>query len=165
MSQSPVYAGASFPVPEERGKQRSSKISVFGVKALVAVGAVAVVLLLIAVVIAGVNFSREEREAQEEERHAGKGKHTIEDLYGTWSDEKQTLTLTFEENGTLRVADANNIIGVDVLKYQETDDNTLSLSANQGGLLGMISIRMKYEFLGDQLLVEISGQEFLLNRK
>lgn len=165
VSQSPIYKGASFPVPEERGKQRSSKISAFGVKVLAAVGAVAVVLLLIAAVIVGVNFGREERGAREEERYAEEEKPAIENLYGTWTDERQTLTLTFEENGTLRVADANNIIGVDLLKYRESGDNSLILSADQGGLLGMISIRMRYEFFGDQLLVEISGQEFSLKRK
>ena len=91
--------------------------------------------------------------------------HTIEDLYGMWTDENQTLTLTFEQDGTLRVADANNLIGVDALKYKEVNDNTLSLSADQSGLLGKISITMEYEIFGDVLVVDISGQEFVLTRK
>lgn len=91
--------------------------------------------------------------------------YTIEELYGTWTNEGQTFTLTFEKDGVLRVADANNIIGVDVLKYKEVNDNTLSLSADQGGLFGMISISMKYQLFGKQLFVEISGQEFALTRK
>ena len=91
--------------------------------------------------------------------------YTIEDLYGTWSNDGQTFTLTFEKSGTLRIADANNLIGVDVLKYQEADSNTLSLSADQSGLLGMISLSMKYELFGDRLWVEIAGQEFALTRK
>lgn len=91
--------------------------------------------------------------------------YTIEDLYGTWSNDGQTFTLTFEKSGTLRIADANNLIGVDVLKYQEADGNTLSLSADQSGLLGMISISMKYELFGDRLWVEIAGREFALTRK
>ncbi len=91
--------------------------------------------------------------------------YTIEDLYGTWSNDGQTFTLTFEKSGTLRIADASNLIGVDVLKYQEADSNTLSLSADQSGLLGMISLSMKYELFGDRLWVEIAGQEFALTRK
>ena len=91
--------------------------------------------------------------------------YTIEDLYGTWSKDGQTFTLTFEKSGTLRIADASNLIGVDVLKYQEVDGSTLSLSADQSGLLGMISLSMKYELFGDRLWVEIAGQEFALTRK
>lgn len=91
--------------------------------------------------------------------------YTIEDLFGTWTDEKQTLTLTFEQDGTLRVADANNLIGVDVLKYKESNENTLNLSAEQPGLLGLISITMEYELFGDNLRVKISEQEFVLTRK
>ena len=91
--------------------------------------------------------------------------YTIEDLYGTWTDEKQTLTLTFEQDGTLRVADANNLFGVDALKYKEFNENTLNLSAEQSGLLGLISITMEYELFGDNLRVKISEQEFVLIRK
>lgn len=91
--------------------------------------------------------------------------YTIEDLYGTWSNDGQTFTLTFEKSGTLRIADASNLIGVDVLKYQEVDGSTLSLSADQSGLLGMISLSMKYKLFGDRLWVEIAGQEFALTRK
>lgn len=91
--------------------------------------------------------------------------YTIEDLYGTWTDGKQTLTLTFEQDGTLRVADANNLFGVDVLKYKEANEHTLNMSAAQSGLLGMISITMEYELFGDNLRVKFSGQEFVLTRK
>lgn len=91
--------------------------------------------------------------------------HTIEDLYGTWTDENQTLSLTFEKSGMLRVADANNVIGVDAFKYQEIDDNTLGLSADQSGLLGRLSISMEYDIFGDLLQVRFLGQEFALTRK
>lgn len=91
--------------------------------------------------------------------------HTIEDLYGTWTDEKQTLSLTFEKSGILRIADAGNLIGVDAFQYREADDDTLSLSADQSGLLGKISINMEYELFGDFLQVRFSGQEFALTRK
>lgn len=91
--------------------------------------------------------------------------YTIEDLLGTWTDGKQTLTLTFEQDSTLRVADANNLFGVDALKYKEFNDHTLSLSAEQSGLLGMISITMEYELFGDNLRVKFSGHEFVLSRK
>ncbi len=91
--------------------------------------------------------------------------YTVEDLLGTWTDEKQTLTLTFEQDGTLRVADANNLFGVDALKYKEFNENTLNLSAEQSGLLGLISITMEYELFGDNLKVKISEHEFVLIRK
>lgn len=168
VSQPPGDTGVSSYMPEQKGEGRSPKRPAFDVKALViAAGAAAVLLLIAAAVIAGIN-SGGGKEVPREETSRGediRGKDTIEKLYGTWEDDGQTLTLTFEKNGTLRVADANNIIGADVLKYRESDDNMLSLSANQDGLLGMISISMKYEFLGDRLLVEIAGQEFSLTRK
>lgn len=91
--------------------------------------------------------------------------YTIEDLYGTWTDAEHTLTLTFEQDGTLRVADANNLIGVDVLKYKESNENTLNLSAEQPGLLGLVYITMEYELFGDMLRVKISEHEFVLTRK
>lgn len=91
--------------------------------------------------------------------------YTVEDLYGTWTDDKQMLTMTFEADGTLRVADATNLIGVDVLKYKEAGDNTLSLSANQSGVLGMFSINMQYQLLGNQLKIELSGQNFTLTKR
>lgn len=91
--------------------------------------------------------------------------YTVEDLYGTWTDGRQMLSLTFERDGTLRVADANNLFGVDVLKYQEGGEGTLRLSADQPGFLGLISINMKYELFGDRLWVELSGQRFELARQ
>lgn len=90
---------------------------------------------------------------------------TVEDLYGTWSDIGQSFTLTFEKDGTLRVAGADTLFGVDVLKYQEVGENMLNLSANQPDLLDMISINMKYDLFGDLLWMEISGQEFGLTRE
>lgn len=173
VSQPPGDTGVSSYMPEQKGEGRSTKRPAFGVKALViAAGAAAVLLLVAAAVIAVINSGGGEAVSRGEtprgEAYRGEDireKDTIENLYGTWEDDGQTLTLTFEKNGTLRVADANNIIGADVLKYRESDDNMLSLSANQDGLLGMISISMKYEFLGDRLLVEIAGQEFSLTRK
>lgn len=168
VSQPPGDTGVSSYMQEQEGEGRSLKRPAFDVKALlIAAGAAAVLLLVAAAVIAVIN-SGGGKEVPREETSRGediRGKDTIEKLYGTWEDDGQTLTLTFEKNGTLRVADANNIIGADVLKYRESDDNMLSLSANQDGLLGRISISMKYEFLGDRLLVEIAGQEFSLTRK
>lgn len=35
--------------------------------------------------------------------------HTIEDLYGTWSDKNQTINFTFNRDGTLRVSGNNNL--------------------------------------------------------
>lgn len=91
--------------------------------------------------------------------------HTIEDLYGTWSDKNQTFSFTFNRDGTLRVSGSNNLFGADVMKFTEVDDDTLSLSADTSGLLGMVSVNMDYVIFGDNLEVDFAGQQFTLTRK
>lgn len=91
--------------------------------------------------------------------------HTIEDLYGTWADSSKTLSLTFGSDGTIRIAGYSNLFGADVMKYKEVDDNTLSLSADTSGLLGMVSVNMNYEIFGDNLWIELAGQQFTLIKK
>lgn len=91
--------------------------------------------------------------------------YTVEDLYGTWTDERRTLSLTFTDKGTVRVADSNNFFGVDVLKYKELDKDTLSLSADTSNLFSRVSVSMKYEIFGNRLKVEFLGKEFVLTRQ
>lgn len=91
--------------------------------------------------------------------------HNIEDLYGTWTDQSRTLSLTFSSDGTVRIAGYSNLFGADVMKYSEVDDNTLSLSADASGLLGMVSVNMDYEIFGGNLQIELAGQQFTLIKK
>lgn len=91
--------------------------------------------------------------------------HTIEDLYGTWTDAHQTLSFTFSSDGTLRIAGFSDFLGADIMKYKEVNDNTLSLSADTSSLLDIVSINMNYEIFGDTLQVELAGQQFELNKK
>ena len=91
--------------------------------------------------------------------------HTIEDLYGTWTDANQTLSFTFSSDGTLRIAGYSNLLGTDAVKYKEVDDKTLRLSTDTSSLLDMVSVNMNYEIFGDTLQVELAGQQFELKKK
>lgn len=107
--------------------------------------------------------------------------HDISDLYGTWTDAKNTLSLTFQKNGEVRVAESGNLIGVDLLSYTEMDDNTLSLySGSLDALIfgstvlsgqQIISIYADYELNGDTLIIDlnfalggINSHKFVLTR-
>ena len=97
--------------------------------------------------------------------------HEISDLYGTWTNEKKTMTLTFQEDGTVRVAESMNLIGVDLLVFTEVDENTLSLKAKNytenvvfGIISDIVSFYMDYELLGDKMYASLQGMDFELNR-
>ena len=98
--------------------------------------------------------------------------HEISDLYGTWTDENNVLALTFHSDGSVRVAESKNIIGVDALTFEEVDGDTLSLKAKASGadlffgvVSNLISFYMDYELFGDELSVSFNGKEFHLVRE
>lgn len=95
--------------------------------------------------------------------------HTIEDLYGKWvykQDNKEVLSIQFQENGYVRVSDSLGIIGADVLKYSEVDESTLLLKAETNNMYGnLVSFQMTYILLGDELEVYILGNKFELIRE
>ena len=98
--------------------------------------------------------------------------HDISDLYGTWTDENNVLALTFQSDGSVRVAESKNIIGVDALMFEEVDEDTLSLKAKASGadlffgvVSNLISFYMDYELFGDELFVSFNGKEFHLIRE
>ena len=98
--------------------------------------------------------------------------HEISDLYGTWREENNVLALTFQSDGSVRVAESKNIIGVDALTFEEVDEDTLSLKAKGsdtnlvlGIVSNLISFYMDYELFGDELFVSFNGKEFHLFRE
>ena len=98
--------------------------------------------------------------------------HEISDLYGTWKDENNVLALTFQSNGSVRVAESKNLIGVDLLTFEEVDEDTLSLKTKQsdvdlffGTVSKLVSFYMDYELLGDELFISFNGRSFHLTRE
>lgn len=92
--------------------------------------------------------------------------YDITDLYGTWISEDGTFALTLSSDGKVRVADASNLLGVDVLSYREIDKDTLGLKAEGNNIiLNMVEITMDYQLLGNELTVEFLEYEFVLIRE
>lgn len=90
--------------------------------------------------------------------------HTLEDLYGTWtyrdSSGNEVFTVTFQENGYVRINDGLGIIGVDLFTFSEIDNSTLLLKAETEDFWGeLISFNMPYELYGKELHLSIYGHE------
>ena len=81
-------------------------------------------------------------------------------IYGTWTDANKTITFTFNKDGNLRIAGANNILGADVFQFTKEKD-VLHLQA--AGLSG-IGFDLKYEIDDDTLHISIAGQSMTLYR-
>lgn len=91
--------------------------------------------------------------------------HTIEDLYGEWSDENGLLSLTIMENGNIRVSAGEGILGAELLAYTEVDNNTLNMKVNAAGVIDLVSIQMDYELLGDELTLSLFGTTYSMKRR
>lgn len=81
-------------------------------------------------------------------------------IYGTWTDANKTITFTFNKDGNLRIAGANNILGADAFQFTE-EKGVLHLQAT--GLAG-IEFDLKYEIVDDALHISIGGQKMILYR-
>lgn len=90
--------------------------------------------------------------------------HTIEDLYGSWTDQNKTLSLSFLENGDVRISDKTGLIGVELMTYSKTGDHALEFNSKTDKIWKLLSIEVKYELFGDVLLLEILGEAFELYR-
>lgn len=90
---------------------------------------------------------------------AMKSKPTI---YGSWSDSTRTVTLSFKENGELRVSGSYNILGAELFTFTE-DDGKIRLSANDESV-GIISLEMIYDLDGDTMTVSVMGYTLTLYR-
>lgn len=91
--------------------------------------------------------------------------HTIEDLYGEWSDENGLLSLTIMEDGKIRVGAGEGILGAELFTYTEVDNNTLNMKVNATGLVDLVSMQLDYELLGDDLTVYLLGSTYLMKRR
>lgn len=81
-------------------------------------------------------------------------------IYGTWTDANKTITFTFNKDGNLRIAGANNILGADAFQFIKEKD-VLHLKAN--GLAG-IEFDLEYEIVDDALYINIERQNMMLYR-
>lgn len=95
--------------------------------------------------------------------------HTIEDLYGTWnyydSDGNIVFALSFKDSGYVQIKDGLGILGVDLLRFEEVDNNTLSLKADTTDIYGnILSISAPYQLYGKQLRISIFDKELDLLR-
>ena len=93
--------------------------------------------------------------------------HSINDLYGKWeyrdSDGNEVFSITFQDNGYVRISDGMGIIGVDLLTFTELDNNTLILKADTVDYWGdLLSLNLPYELYGRYLYISIYGQELEL---
>lgn len=88
--------------------------------------------------------------------------HTIEDLYGTWTEEQGRLAFTLAQDGSVRVSEGSGLIGADLLNFTEVDNDTLRLKAEGSGILQLISPEMDYMLFGDMLTITLAGNEFKL---
>jgi ribosomal protein L40E len=81
-------------------------------------------------------------------------------IYGTWVDAGKTISFTFQEDGTLRVAGANNVLGADAFQFTK-EDGELHLQTQ--GLVN-IGLDLPYEISDDTLQINVMGQKMTLYR-
>lgn len=81
-------------------------------------------------------------------------------IYGTWTDANKTISFTFNKDGNLRIAGANNILGADAFQFTK-EKGVLHLKAN--GLAG-IEFDLEYEIVDDALHINIGRQNMILYR-
>lgn len=110
------------------------------------------------------------RQGPEAFRNMGGGrspesKETSAKLYGEWSDEKGLLSMTFREDGTVRVGAGAGFLGADLFTFTEEGGNTLQLKANAEGVLSAVSLELDYELQGDTMKLSFLGMDYVLKRK
>ena len=90
---------------------------------------------------------------------------SVEDLYGSWTDKENLLSLSFLENGDVRISDKTGLIGVELMSYDIAWGGTLEFKAKTDGIFGFLSYEVKYNLIGDTMTIEILGKTFELYRK
>lgn len=96
-----------------------------------------------------------------------------EKLYGEWVAENGALTLTFQEDGTMRVGAGAGLFGVDILTYTIVDEDTIQLQVDQNGLLkevpgqvlDVFSLQMDYVIEEDTMKISLMGTQYTLQKK
>lgn len=100
-----------------------------------------------------------------ERRSSGSEKDEIEQLYGEWSDESGILSMTFREDGTVRIGAGAGFFGADLFTFTEEGGDTLYLKANADGVLGAVSLQLDYELREGNMAISFLGMDYLLKRK
>ena len=90
---------------------------------------------------------------------------SVEDLYGSWIDKENLLSLSFLENGDVRISDKTGLIGLELMTYDIAWEGTLEFKAKTDGIFGFLSYEVKYNLLGDTMTIELFGKTFELYRK
>lgn len=83
-------------------------------------------------------------------------------IYGVWTDENETIVLTFEENGTLNVAGQNNVLGADM--FQFTEGEGCIYIKMEGTKVDMASVKMEYELIDNTMIVNFMDYSITLYR-
>lgn len=86
-------------------------------------------------------------------------------LYGAWSDKEGNLTITFNDDNTVRVSGLGDSFGVELFTFTEEDDDTFQLKAyTDNAMLQKVGLNMDYKISGNTMVVTIAGQEFHLKK-
>ena len=87
-------------------------------------------------------------------------------LYGTWTNDSGTFTLTIGKDGTVKIADSTGTFGADAFTYTEVDDDTVRLKVSSDNFFAqIISIDMDYYVNGETLTISALDMTFDLKRK
>lgn len=81
-------------------------------------------------------------------------------IYGTWTDEQETMAFTFEKDGNLRISGKNNLLGADLFQYTDDKKGTLTLSTGNN----MFYLDVPYEISKDKLELTIYDRHLTLYR-
>ncbi|MCM1188381.1 MAG: hypothetical protein NC541_03680 [bacterium] len=123
-------------------------------------------ILLIAVIVLLVVMQGPGAFRNPEGGTAGSRTEAETELYGEWSDENGLLSMTFREDGTVRIGAGSGFLGADLFTFTEEGGDTLYLKAQADGLLGdLLSLQIDYEMQGDEMRVSFLGMEYFLKRK
>jgi len=90
---------------------------------------------------------------------------SVEDLYGSWTDKENLFSLSFLENGDVRISDKTGLIGLELMTYDIAWEGTLEFKAKTDGIFGFLSYEVKYNLMGDTMTIELFGKTFELYRK
>lgn len=96
---------------------------------------------------------------------SAKSEDRVKKLYGEWSDEKGILSMTFREDGTVRIGAGAGFLGADLFTFTEEGGDTLQLKANTEGALSAVSLQLDYELQEDTMKLSFLGMDFVLKRK
>ena len=111
------------------------------------------------------NYDSEEAYQNKVEDIVSTDEDSVEDLYGSWTDKENLLSLSFLENGDVRISDKTGLIGVELMTYDIAWEGTLEFKAKTDGIFGFLSYEVKYKLVGDTMTIEILGKTFELYRK